>query len=584
MAAIKGTNVIAPVVPLDTTDVHPSHEARYGKGGYRTVATLVERDAIPAPRREAGMLVYVSAGGGSLWQLGGDLTTWTAFESGGSADLPPGTEGDVLTYVDGEWVAAEPQGGVSSWNDLTDRPTEFAPSAHAASHGPNGADELYDQSLDTTDEVTFAEITVSPDATTTATHSGHGVVVTTSPAVEGEPNNERTAYLKTSTSNSATPAGEFGVVAAADTGAPVTSRITGAAVIGDGNPSAVLTLRAEEPNNSTLNQCYINATAPLYGDAAVTMYTTYGNYTGDRHATYGTAGIVIANNAGSPSEIRIDATGIKYPDNTVQTTAWPGTLSYTALTDLPTLGTAAAENATAFAQATHGHVVADISDFPVLFDGAYSSLTGLPTLGGAAALNVGSSAGTVAAGDHTHAQLHDRSHAITSTSDHTATAWRLFYSNASGAITELTLGNSGQALLSNGASAAPSWGSAGSNSASDLTSGTLAYARMADPTVTSPSQITASQNDYASFARGINRFTTNAARDITGMVAGSDGEVRVLTNVGTTAANTLTIKDESTSSTAANRFSVPWNGDCVIPAEGSVVVFYDGTSQRWRVI
>ena len=399
MAAIKGTNVIAPVVPLDTTDVHPSHEARYGKGGYRTVATLVERDAIPAPRREAGMLVYVSAGGGSLWQLGGDLTTWTAFESGGNANLPPGTEGDVLTYVDGEWVAAEPQGGVSSWNDLTDKPSTFAPSAHAASHGPNGADELYDQSLNTTDEVTFAEITVSPDATTTATHSGHGVVVTTSPAVEGEPDNQRTAYLKTSTSNGTTPAGEFGVVATADQGFdPVAARVTGAAVIGDGSPAAALTLRAEEPNNSLSAQCYINATAPLYGDAGVTMYTTFNNYAVDRFAIYGTGGITIQNNVGSVSKINIDAAGITYPDSTVQTTAWPGTLSYTALTDLPTLfdgdygsltntptlGTAAAEDATAFAAATHGHDAADIADFASAAVTAVSRATRSDTVGSTA--------------------------------------------------------------------------------------------------------------------------------------------------------------------------------------------------------
>ena len=93
MATIKGTNVLAPVVPFDTADVHPSHEARYGKGGYRTVATLSERDAIPAPRREAGMLVFVTASGGSLWQLSGDLTTWTAFASGGGVVGPPGQAG-----------------------------------------------------------------------------------------------------------------------------------------------------------------------------------------------------------------------------------------------------------------------------------------------------------------------------------------------------------------------------------------------------------------------------------------------------------------------------------------------------------
>lgn len=94
------------------------------------------------------------------------------------------------------------------------------------------------------------------------------------------------------------------------------------------------------------------------------------------------------------------------------------------------------------------------------------------------AISVGTTAGTVASGDHTHTQLHDRSHAITSTSDHTATNWRLFHSNGSGQVVELAFGNSGQALISNGASAAPSWGQAGSTSASDLTSGTLADARL----------------------------------------------------------------------------------------------------------
>jgi hypothetical protein len=78
-------------------------------------------------------------------------------------------------------------------------------------------------------------------------------------------------------------------------------------------------------------------------------------------------------------------------------------------------------------------------------------------LGGAATLNVGTTSGTVAAGDHTHAQLHDRSHAITSSSDHTATAWRLFYSEGGGVITELALGSSGTVLTSGGASAAPTF-------------------------------------------------------------------------------------------------------------------------------
>jgi hypothetical protein len=53
--------------------------------------------------------------------------------------------------------------------------------------------------------------------------------------------------------------------------------------------------------------------------------------------------------------------------------------------------------------------------------------------------------------------LHSRSHTMTSTSDHTAGNWQVFYSNASGNVVELPLGTAGQVLKSNGATAAPSW-------------------------------------------------------------------------------------------------------------------------------
>ena len=167
-------------------------------------------------------------------------------------------------------------------------------------------------------------------------------------------------------------------------------------------------------------------------------------------------------------------------------------IAYSSLTGLPTLGTAAAAATTDFAAASHAHgnitnagaigstsgqiVVTTTSG--VLTTAATIASSAVSGLGGAATLNVGTTTGTVAAGDHTHAQLHDRSHAITSSSDHTATAWRVFYSDASGVVTELALGSSGQALISQGASAAPTWGAAGSTSASDLSSGTLANARM----------------------------------------------------------------------------------------------------------
>jgi hypothetical protein len=51
---------------------------------------------------------------------------------------------------------------------------------------------------------------------------------------------------------------------------------------------------------------------------------------------------------------------------------------------------------------------------------------------------------------------HTRSHTITSTSDHTAGSWKVFYSNATG-VQELALGSAGKVLTTNGTSSAPTW-------------------------------------------------------------------------------------------------------------------------------
>jgi hypothetical protein len=69
--------------------------------------------------------------------------------------------------------------------------------------------------------------------------------------------------------------------------------------------------------------------------------------------------------------------------------------------------------------------------------------------------DVGTGATQVAQGDHTHATLHTRSHTMTSTSDHTAGNWKLFYSNGSGEIVELGLGADNTVLKSTGTGSAP---------------------------------------------------------------------------------------------------------------------------------
>jgi hypothetical protein len=103
-----------------------------------------------------------------------------------------------------------------------------------------------------------------------------------------------------------------------------------------------------------------------------------------------------------------------------------------------------------------------------------TNLTGL-LKGNGTDIDVAVAGTDYAAVGHTHAQLHDRSHAITSTSDHTAGNWKVFHSNGSGQVVELALGADGTYLKSNGASAAPTFATPSGGSA--ITGTGLAYVR-----------------------------------------------------------------------------------------------------------
>lgn len=84
MANLSGTNVAAAIMPFTTEDTYPTHVDLYGKGGFRVVATTAERDAIPAARRTAGMVVKVTADG-KEYELNADLTTWKQWAPSGAA-------------------------------------------------------------------------------------------------------------------------------------------------------------------------------------------------------------------------------------------------------------------------------------------------------------------------------------------------------------------------------------------------------------------------------------------------------------------------------------------------------------------
>ena len=88
------------------------------------------------------------------------------------------------------------------------------------------------------------------------------------------------------------------------------------------------------------------------------------------------------------------------------------------------------------------------------------------------------------------------------------------------------------------------------------------------------------QNDYDAGSSDIVRLTPSANVTLTGLAGGSDGVVRVLYNVGT---HVVTLATGNTNSVETNRFSIV-SGNAVLSEGDSSSVWYDGTSQRWRVL
>jgi len=86
MAALIGTLLTAQIVPTDSQDTFPTHVDTYGKGGYRTVETLADRDAISVERRTIGMMVNVISENNALYQLRDGITNghWVSANFGGS--------------------------------------------------------------------------------------------------------------------------------------------------------------------------------------------------------------------------------------------------------------------------------------------------------------------------------------------------------------------------------------------------------------------------------------------------------------------------------------------------------------------
>jgi hypothetical protein len=117
----------------------------------------------------------------------------------------------------------------------------------------------------------------------------------------------------------------------------------------------------------------------------------------------------------------------------------------------------------------------------------------------------------------------------------------------------------------------------------DQTTGNLALPRGLSLTgIISPPQITANQNDYnptGVATASVLQLSSDASRTITGLAGGAEGRVAVLINIGS---QPIVLADESTSSSAANRFTL--GAGLTVTAKQAAMLRYDGTAARWRLV
>ena len=89
MASITGGVPLGGFIsPTDSADTFPVTNPTFGLGGLRNVGSTADRDAIPADRREQGMLVFVE-NELKYYSLSGGTgnSNWEIFSSGAGAGV-----------------------------------------------------------------------------------------------------------------------------------------------------------------------------------------------------------------------------------------------------------------------------------------------------------------------------------------------------------------------------------------------------------------------------------------------------------------------------------------------------------------
>jgi hypothetical protein len=109
---IFGINLSDSIVPGTSEDNFPTHYDIYGKGGYRSVLDITERDSIPLERRSEGMIVRTNTIN-KLWMLDGGIENFNWVEISLTGSL---VDNNNLVYVTGNQT-------ISGIKSFSTRPT-----------------------------------------------------------------------------------------------------------------------------------------------------------------------------------------------------------------------------------------------------------------------------------------------------------------------------------------------------------------------------------------------------------------------------------------------------------------------------
>ena len=113
-------------------------------------------------------------------------------------------------------------------------------------------------------------------------------------------------------------------------------------------------------------------------------------------------------------------------------------------------------------------------------------------------------------------------------------------------------------------------------------SGANAFTSTISFTAITPAQIGANQNDYNPGTTGtFYRVSSGASWNVTGLANGADGRLMILANVG---AFNIVLTHQDVASAAANRIITPTAASLTLAANQNVILIYDSTTARWRII